>query len=401
MKAPEFDKCLRVYDIRCLNPIHYCKNICNKINELYSLLDQIKECGDNDLKKFYIEVDRGNIEDYGNFKEMLEDGEVDNYEQFKKYWQEDYKEESYFYQLSAVKYEEYRSIIINDRLILSADLKEPDEYGNYYGYEEFLDFLIIKTKETIKMLKENTYNSYINKKLPYDMRGGIIKRKDYWKIYPKSKEILFEGITDDEAFYFIKNAKDKIDSRLEKMNARMYYDFCKFVYKATNYKYQDISSKDLYYKNADGRDEGLGDINEDSFEEFDKWLNDNERFGGHPWEIIPGPSLCRINLFVGNDDKGYYLSVSGDALRGAKDILKLFNVLHQNNIPIKVYYADDLKCKFLGEDYIRIIPKYENTYAHSEKINDNVIFDRDYLSEENFKIKDKVIWDKIEKLCLK
>ena len=74
------------------------------------------------------------------------------------------------------------------------------------------------------------------------------------------------------------------------------------------------NDKELYLKYADGRDEGLSEIDENSSVEFNKWYNDDNRFGGHPWEIIRGHSFARVNLQVCRDNKGYYLSIDGSGI---------------------------------------------------------------------------------------
>jgi len=272
------------------------------------------------------------------------------------------------------------------------DYKTPD-------LEEFFDFLILKTKEVIKKLEEGTYNDYIKERLPYNLRYGLIKRQDYWDIYPEEKEELFEGISKEEVDYFIENVTDKTSDRLPKMNARMYYDYCKMVYEAMNYKYEDIDARELFNKNSDGRDYGLRDIDLDSYEEFDEW--NTSTHDGHAWEIIPGPSMARIHLFTRKDDKGYYLSTSADPNDYAKEILKLSNVLYKHNIPLQVWGVDMLKNKFLGTDYIRILPEYEWLYFRVGKVNGIKILDRCHFNEENIKIKSKVIWDEIEDISLK
>ena len=109
-------------------------------------------------------------------------------------------------------------------------------------------------------------------------------------------------------------------------------------------------------RNADGRDEGLSKIDENSSNEFDKWYNDDSKFSGHPWEIIRGHSFLRVNLCVGHDNKGYYLFLDGTKILRKVEIAKIYLVLHKNNIPIEIYSADTIKNAFKGNDYIGIVP---------------------------------------------
>lgn len=59
-------------------------------------------------------------------------------------------------------------------------------------------------------------------------------------------------------------------------------------YKACDYKGVQYPSKDQYYLNADGRDDGLRDIAPESPEAFEAWYSSNARHGGHPWEVCRG-----------------------------------------------------------------------------------------------------------------
>ena len=57
------------------------------------------------------------------------------------------------------------------------------------------------------------------------------------------------------------------------MNAQDYYDICKLCYKSINLECpNEFSSKDLFYKYADGRDCGLKDIDLNSYEAFEAYI---------------------------------------------------------------------------------------------------------------------------------
>ena len=139
------------------------------------------------------------------------------------------------------------------------------------------------------------------------------------------------------------------------MTSGKYFEYVGLIYKSIGYDIDNMTNKELYLKYADGRDEGLSQVDENSNIAFDNWYNDDTKYGGHPWEIIRGHSFSRVNLLVIKDDKGYYLFLVGKILRKI-EIAKIFNILNKNNIPVEVHNANTIKDAFVGNDYIGIVP---------------------------------------------
>lgn len=397
--APEVDGLLRVLEIRSFNTEGYDEEVKKKINELYELLDKIKpQEGGDALKILYFSVDKGTIESYGDYEDAKSWGEVDSYEQFEKNYQDDYPDEIYWYRLVTSKYQSYRTISVNFKTIICADLNEKGNDFKSNQLQELLDFLIYKVRECIVMLENNTYNDYITNNLSYNKRFGVIKRSDYWTLYPDRKNNLLSEISKEEIDEFIKKASDQTNDRIKDMTASKYYEAVRLSYQNNNYDIGDLSDKELYLKYSDGRDEGLRDINDDSPIEFNDWYQDKNRFGGHPWEIIRGHSFSRVNLIVYHDDNGYYLGLNGNIILRKIEIAKIYLALKKNNIPIEIYNVDVIKNALSGNDYIGIVPNdifpiscesYFKEYKPLEFIN----FDKNIINH--------VIWQDVEKVSLK
>lgn len=355
--APEVDSLLRILEIKSFNAEGCDEEVQKKINELYELLDKIKPIeGGDDLKILYFSVDKGTIESYGDYEDAKSWGDVDNYEQFEKNYQDDYPDEIYWYRLVTSKYQSYRTISVNFKTIVCADLNENGYDFKSNQLQELLDFLIYKVRECIEMLKNNTYNDYIAKNLSYNKRFGVIKRSDYWVLYPDIKSNLLSEISEEEIDEFVKMASDQTNDRIKDMTASKYYEAVRLSYQNNNYDIGDLSDKELYLKYSDGRDEGLRDINDDSMIEFNDWYQDKNRFGGHPWEIMRGHSFSRVNLIVYHDDNGYYLGLNGNIILRKVEIAKIYLALKKNNIPIEIYNVDVIKNALIGNDYIGIVP---------------------------------------------
>ena len=351
--AIELDNVLRRFHYDSYNPKTYSKKTKEKINIIYELLDKVKPISDDDFKVIYFGLDKGSFELYIEY----EDIEEIKLEKLKEYYEEDYKEIKCWYKLSTSKYKNYRMISIDSSNIIYADMNDTANYDDCY-LDELLNLVIYKIKESITMLDTNVYNEYINKNFSNLKRFGVIKRSDYWNLFPEVKNNLINDVSQEIMNYYIENASDKMDNRIKNMTSGKYFECVKMVYEINNYEINNLKPKELYLKYADGRDEGLSEIDIDSCYEFDKWYHDRKCYGGHPYEIIRGHSFARINLCIQHDEFGYYLSLDGRIVLRKEEIAKIFWILTKNNIPLKIDNFDIIKDSFLGNDYIGIVPQY-------------------------------------------
>ena len=400
LTAPEMDNLIRIFEIKTFNPEYYDNKVKEQLNELYDLLDKIKPLeGGDDLKIIYFSTERGSIKDYGDYEELLEYGDISSYEEFERNYNEEYPDEIYWYRLVTSKYENYRAISINHKSIIYADMNSESTHFENKQLQELLDFIIYKVSETIKLLEDNTYNEYITKSLSYKNRFGVIKRSDYWNFYPDIKKELLKELPEEDINEFIKLTSKKETNRIKNMTSSKYFECVRLAYQNNHYDINGLNDKELYLKYADGRDEGLTEIDPNSSEEFDNWYNDRDRFGGHPWEIMRGHSFYRVNLSISHDDEGYYLSLDGNIILRKIEIVKIYLALKKNNTPVEIYNVDIIKNALLGNDYIGIVPEeiipircesYFKDYNPSE-----------FIHFRDEKIFDYVIWQEIEKVYLK
>lgn len=375
-----------------------------KINKIFEKLDCIKDCGDDERKELYFSIPKGNIDDYIKYFGIEKDNmdfytDFDNYDEFENDYNDRYSKDVYWYKLVSTKYKGFRVISINNKVIVQTNVDETEGFKNL-RIQELLDIILVKVDECIEMLKNNIYNDYVKNNISSLKRVGIIKRSDYMDFNPEERQYFKDNISVDDIKYFINDVDNGCNNKLMEMSANKYYECCYLSYKVVGYDVDGLCFKEAYLQYADGRDEGLRDINPDSSSDFDNWFNDRERFGGHPWEIIRGHSFNRINLQVCYDG-GYYLALDGSVSGGTIDVLKIYLTLRRNNIPINLYYKDELKKYVLEEDYIGIVPEEVwpikcNSYFPGEKLISFI-----NLEDENDKIIDKVIWQAIDKVYLK
>lgn len=334
------------------------------LDELFALLEQIAPISENGARSLWLRAERGPIEDYGDPEDEVENGEYESEEQFIEEWKSWFPDEIAWYHFSAVhvKSEDYRAISLSHKIIIVQDgRRKPGGFPN--EIPEFVQWLIDGVRECIDMLRQGTYNDYVAKNLPPQHRTGKIMRRDFWNVWPESRADFFKDITREEVAKFISLASQQtenykgIEGRIPKMTANDFYGYCAMGYAANHYKGCEKEPKEQYYLHADGRDEGLGEIDPDSPEAFHTWLNDRNRHGGHPWEVCRGGNSTHVALNVMEDERGYWLYLAGDAWNRTIETVKFYLALTRARIPVYLAEAHMLADRLAEKEMIGIVPE--------------------------------------------
>ena len=157
----------------------------------------------------------------------------------------------------------------------------------------------------------------------------------------------------------------------QSMTADRYFEYCKIAYMAAAAKKDSLnyteSGRAMYQRFADGRHEGLLDIDPDSEQEFADWLDGKHpkrSSGGHPWEIKRGGSFTHIGLRVQRPyyapKEGFKVELYGNANIRLAETIKMFLALHNAGCPIAIADPDGIRKRLLGQDNFGIIPSYES-----------------------------------------
>ena len=104
--APRIDYLLDCLSSGYRNPSKPSQKLKDEIEKIFSAAKEIMPLKNNsEAKEIWIRVPRGEITDYGNYEEMLEDEIVSNYDEFERMWKEEYPNEFEWYELDLL--EEY------------------------------------------------------------------------------------------------------------------------------------------------------------------------------------------------------------------------------------------------------------------------------------------------------
>ena len=334
------------------------------MDELFALLKKLKPISKNGARSLWICAKRGTINDfakrYGDFDELIEDETVKDYSEYEAYWRDMFPNELKWYELAAVEDEDisYQTVMLQHQQVLEQDgCKE--KYALTYDVSGLIEWIIESVRYCIEALESGTYNDIVAKELPAKHRTGTILRKDFWTIYPDIREEYFKDLSQGEMDEFLSSAihdKSELEGRLSNLTANNFFRFCTLGYAANNYEGLELSPRDQYFKHADGRDGGLGEIAPDSPEAFSDWYHNRECFGAHPWEVCRGGNSTHVDLYVLEDEGGYYLQVAGTSTWRSVEAIKFFLAIRNAGIPVVIHEADLLKDRLRGVEKIGVVP---------------------------------------------
>jgi len=365
----------------CRNPELYSPETNAALDDLFAEVRRISPCDSNGTRELFSLVERGSIEDYMECNDLLsEDCEMSR-EEIEEMWKRDYPQEKEWFSFSFIEDGDngFRAIFLNNRVILQTMTDVPTR-SYPRDASEIVQWLVEKVGECISDIKSGEYNRKIREELSPDLRFGTITRNAYWEIFPEDKEEYFSGLTDADRDEFLKLMENyrkdaRPDHMIEDMTSGLFFRCCQMGYAANHYEGSDtLSPKELYRKHADGRDEGLMGIDEDSPEAFRNWYEHRES-GGHPWEVCRGGNSTHVSLYVCKADTGFFFAVSGSSWGRSIETINFYLALHRAGMPVIIDDGNELANRFTGKDKIGIVPKgifprYCSNYFPGEQILD-------------------------------
>ena len=356
-----------------------------KIKRMYLLINDIKpEIQYLDkIWSFWIRAKRGDINEFGSYEEFKEEEMVESYKDFELLWKDYYPDEEKWYKVVFVKYKEELFINIGMKFHLGFDLGTNQISGLGFvneWIEKLFEWLQSEIEKQIDEIKTDqaSYNLFIENNLPYKKRYGKIKRIDLWNGV-EDIERLDTKLGDDKIIKLeqLVNEQNKIGI-IPQMSAGDFFRYCEICYDANEYfsgSEKKLSPKEKYLAFADGRDEGLRKIPENSPEAFKEWYH-GKACGGHPWEICRGGNSTHISLYVSEKDNGWILRLRGESRVRVFETVNMALALYKNNVPFILSYADETLRMVKGTDFIGIVPENVTPrYCHSSFPEEDRIID--------------------------
>ena len=366
------------------------------IDKVFDAIKDLKPLKDN-IKELWLRIPRGTFEEYMDMHDMSDYTE----EELRASWKYDFPDEEAWFNFVAVHddYSDCRAISIGQKTVIYHDPHKEVLYPNDIHY--FVKWIYEAVCQAMKEIRNGTYNEYVKNNLPVQHRTGTIQSKDWWDVFPESREEFFKDFPISEREEILdliaKQPKDSHDMpRVMQMTANDFYTYCSWGYAANKYRGTELSPKEQYYIHADGRDDGLKEVDGDDTEAYRLWVTERERTGGHPWEVCAGGNSTHIALHTMWDRNGggYRITLAGSAWNRTVETLKFYRALHKHGIPVYLYEADELAARVQETEKIGILPEgifpaYASSFFHDE---DHVIDFRNLPYEEKDIIASKCTW---------
>lgn len=379
------------------------------LDEIYKLLSRITPLPDSDrnIRKLWFKADRGPIEDFGDYDEWHNDGEVESHEEFENWWLSEFPSETIWYNFTSIDDTAigYRGIFVGNEFVIEQDPRKGKSLEN--DISEFVEWILECVRECIQGIENGTYNEMLERDLPPQHRTGTIVRKELWDILPELREDFFSEISKTDVTEFLAITSEQSGDeefeghRLPSFTANDFYECCSIGYKAIGYNTDGMTLREQYERYADGRDEELGDIDANSTQAFYEWYNDDGRFGGHPWEVCRGGNSTHIDLFVRRDNNGYYLEVAGSSIGRTIEAIKFFLALHRAEKPVYLYQAKLLAARVNEAEKIGVVPEgIIPRYCSSMFPNEKIITFMNLPFEKRDEVASHCVWQPIRKAKL-
>lgn len=355
--APQID--LMLYQIQ-QHPAVLDDKTKHLITTVFQKMQDITNHGDDERRELWIPADRGTIEDFGDFEEYLTEGEVSSQDEFEELWLSEYPDCIKWYKLTTTIYENTRYVFFDNKLTF--EVRPVLQNNDTKDHSELAEWLLSAVDDCLTALEKGAYNAFVEDHFPYRKRIGKILRKDFWYIFPDEKAAYLNDITPEKMDTFFnliqRQAPDSPAKRLPEMTRRLFLDSCRLGYAANHYAGTGtLSSMELYRSHADGRDDGLLDINEDSPEDFAAWYHDARVRSGHPWEVCRGGNSTHISLYARCDNRGWWFTLAGSSYSRSVETVKFYLALNGHGIPVFLCDGQELAAMLAGKDYIGIVPE--------------------------------------------
>jgi len=220
----------------------------------------------------------------------------------------------------------------------------------------------------------------------------------------KSRTWKLVRLIEDGFFLRAKNTE------VSSMTAADYFKYCRIAYLAGKHKEETVdeslSGREMYARYADGRHEGLLDIDPASEQEFADWIDGihpKRGGGGHPWEIKRGGNTTHIDLTVSRPSlyrkESFKVELQGDSIGRMVETMRMFLAIHEAKLPISVANPEGVRKRLLAEDNIGIIPSYVSLHRANQHFReDKDVFDvmhYDDLGRFKRRITPFVTWEQL------
>lgn len=245
-------------------------------------------------------------------------------------------------------------------------LVEADPYADYKNL--LPPFLTALEKLASSLKKDPIRTNYeIIKGISPTLREGVIHRGHVRTLLPDwnryDKEL---GAKNVQAMIELIENYGLQDTKIPKMTASLYFDYCKVAYLANSDIKEDfsvdpsMSGREMYKRWADGRDGGLKEIDQKSEDAFREWLKG--RMGDHPWEIYRGGNTTHIDLSAEEYAGSWRISLTAYSSGRLAETCRIALALKDAGLPFHLRHEKSYLKRLLCDDFVGVIPEHDSPH---------------------------------------
>ena len=357
LTAPELDLWLQwshSFDVRPTGD----EMVAASLRRAFATAEALEDCGGDEARIFWAELGCGTFDDFASLYD--DDSEVDEYEWE---WTAKYSGGTRWFQIALTRYHNQIGLSINGRAVTvtASDDDHTVEQWPDPRLRQIVAWMERASCDVVEQVRAGTYNEHVAANLPYRKRLGKIRRAEWWEICPDGREWHLGDFSADEAdrlYQLIaRRSSDFWHERLPVMTVDDFLAACQIGYRATQAEGCDsLTARELYQRHADGRHDGLLDIEPSSPQAFADWVGEKSR-GGHPWEVLRGGNSTHVSLYPSHDDDGWWFTVAGKSAGRSVETARFFLALVKAGLPAQLADASELATMLIGADDIGIVPE--------------------------------------------
>lgn len=290
-------------------------------------------------------------------------------------------------------------------------------YSNYSGKKQWITMLNAGI-EWMQQAQKNWVGTYKEcyEQLPLKYRKGFVPTSIVTHYFPNFNFLQKElGIANTKKMIaIIEQGKLRAPESgvVERMTANGFFEYCKIAYIAVGKAKRTDKAVELYRRLADGRHEGLLEIDAESEKEFEEWIDKTHpkrSMGGHPWEVLRGGNTSNIQIRVSRpysfDKKNFKIEVYPTGISRLAEAIKIFLAIYKSGMPVSIPEPNTIREQLLLLDNVGIIPDYQSLHranqAFEKSENVNIVTHLYEIKKHLSKIKPFIIWEPLPVMPIK
>ncbi len=360
-------------------------------NEIFALFERVMPFGQNNARKVWFKVKRGNYTEcgYENDEEACYYMDVEDPAKLQEAYEELYPRTEYWFQLRSYDNDGCRMLTINSLHIIVDPERKKGEFDIDTDLSEWLTWMKNGLVEILKECEEGTYNIRIAEELPYTLRYGIISRRALWDHRPEYREFRLKDLTEAEKEAFISLIKQNLDckvptARIKNMTFNKYFEYASAAFTNAGFDVAGMTPYEQFRRY--GEDFGghiLEKLDHDSPDHFLRFYNREWDYAGHPWGLMRGSSRSRIMLYPERDndcnENEFYFRFGADPVWSPYEIVKMYTALYEKGLPIVFSFPKEMMDYLREEDFVGFVTENDlcvyRQGSFRQRINDFYHFD--------------------------